>query len=175
MAPKICIIIAIDFLLICMGYSYSNMTCFHDSFCICLDSACQTICTNGFCQNKEFVCTDNVEYCGFSCQNDKDCKDAKFYMASTEFHLTCIGSNSCNNVTVNCGIPHNAPGSLTITDFDDNMQRCEIDAFFASSLNESYISCNGNVNNCHIDSKAATFGGIYSTDFAWYVHAIFCI
>mmetsp|Transcript_77550 Transcript_77550/g.69417 ORF Transcript_77550/g.69417 Transcript_77550/m.69417 type:complete len:1029 (-) Transcript_77550:91-3177(-) len=169
MAPNKWIIIFIDLLLMNMGYSqhsqYSNMTCFHESFCICLDSVCQTMCTNGFCQNKEFVCTDNVEYCGFSCQDDQECKNAKFYMASKEFHLNCIGSNSCNNVMVNCGIPETTPGQLITADFDDPMEICQVEAFFASSIIDSFISCNGNINDCHIDSKAATLGGIYSTEF----------
>lgn len=148
---------------------YSNMTCFHDSFCICLDSnGCETLCNNGFCRDKELICSDNVNICKISCFNDNDCKNTKFYMASNEFHLNCIGSNSCNNINVNCGLPidnRNIPGQLTISDFDDKMQICEIEAFFASSINNSSISCNGNIDNCHVDSKAATNDGIYDTEF----------
>ena len=122
-ALMVVVIMIIGLLMTSVVFASSEMTCFQDTYCICLDSICQTNCENGSCQNKEFVCTKDVAYCSFDCQDTQSCQGSSFHVASNEFYINCTGTNSCQNISINCGIPRQvAPGGLSINDFDDKMQ-----------------------------------------------------
>merc|ERR1719361_3397838 len=99
------------------------------AICICSDESCHTNCTDGFCQNKHFICGKDVDSCSFDCHDDESCSDSNFYMASNTFHIDCVGRNSCDNTTIRCGVED---------DLQNGMETCTITAS-ESSMNNSYI------------------------------------
>eukprot|EP01084_Bolivina_argentea_P160402 279321_1 len=137
-----------------------------DTYCKCLDPAgCHVLCKNGFCQNKEFVCTKNINHCSFNCQEEQEsCQNSTFYIASNDFNINCSSKNSCNNIEIYCGKPQQLPIQTSINDFTQNMQTCAI-SVSDSAIQNSYISCNGNIENCYINSEPNTNGTVFDSEF----------
>ena len=165
-----------------------------DSVCQCLDAECHTNCMDGFCQNKAFICSQDNAHCSFDCQHSESCENSTFYMASAQFNIHCLESNSCKNISVNCGSQSNLlPISDPISDFKNNMETWyHIHTFLdyiqqssitiqseilasESSLIDSQISCNGNIKNCIITTRNSTTKyAVLDTEFDWYVvHFLF--
>ena len=108
--------------LVSVGLVHSSYQCI-DSICQCFDGGCHTDCADGFCQNKAFICTQDNDHCSFDCQHSESCENSTFYIASTQFNINCLESNSCKNISVNCGSQSNLlPLSDPISDFENSME-----------------------------------------------------
>ena len=119
-----------------------------------------TLCTSGDCnidcniQNCDTViCTDTASSCVIKCDN-QNCKQSQFYLSASNSNMVhCIDIDSCQQITIQCGISNSSaqsplPVNFQYEDFDGDINECIITLPNNIIRTNTKIECHNNVNIC---------------------------
>ena len=118
---------------------------------ICTSGDCNIDCNLDDCDT--IICTDTASSCNIKC-SDENCKQSKFYLSASNSNMVhCTDTNSCHQITIECGIsdqqpPTTLPLHYKYEDFDGDIDECIIILPNNRHSNLSKIQCNHNVEIC---------------------------